>query len=552
MTAFAYAEASWKQPRSMDVCMPADSVCTNCVCSARDQFAIHARPPQTLHNRNTFDFLAIIQVAKFNPVVVIEVIQKSLRNIMSCSTPIGAMSVRFRALPATAGLGVRRKFGSSLTSQSRPPLPPLSQSGVAVVASPPSKPTLPPKDIHSLGNKSLLKLWHSLAHLPSSSGPIDPGAGRRAQFLYYPNAPVCGMGAQLCRSLDDMDLMSGRLYIFRRRFSPGHVKIGWTAHDADTRLRAWSKQCGYDPVLVHSTGIIPNAQRAETLVHEQLAWERRQERRCDGCGGSHIEWFEMESDKAIEIVDSWAELMVRAGDDSREKDGGRGVYSHDGKIRDVWARAVFALAGRPGGKWAGTITAQMLQESHDRILVEEATARMGRMRSAEEENERRLAEEKERCRQKEAKKEAVKRKMEQEIEAARQWTAKKMEEYERKQEEQMELVRQWMAKKEEERRVEKQMELSRQKKARRKEEQRRQKEEERTRKRANRIRKQERRVIKLKEQKMLQDARAKQDQEERLKEDEETKQRSAQDSGRSSSLLMKVRELLSVPWRVKR
>lgn len=175
--------------------------------------------------------------------------------------------------------------------------------------------------------------------------------------------------------------LPGRLYIFRRRFSPDHVKIGWTAHDADTRLRAWSRQCGYDPVLVHSTEIIPNAQRAETLVHEQLAWEKRQERRCDGCGGYHVEWFETESDRAVEIVDSWAALVVRAvGEQSREIEGGRGgggggVYSQDGKIRDVWARAVFALAGRPGGYWARTITAQILQKattgSSSRKLLQE-------------------------------------------------------------------------------------------------------------------------------------------------------------------------------------
>ncbi|KAJ1324443.1 GIY-YIG nuclease family protein [Microdochium nivale] len=175
-------------------------------------------------------------------------------------------------------------------------------------------------------------------------------------------SPRCEMGAKLCRPLDDMDAMPGRLYVFRRRFSPGYIKIGWTAHAADRRMRAWARQCGYEPVLVHSTDLIPNAQRAEAL-----AWERRKERRCGGCGQMHIEWFEVGEERAMQVVDSWAALMARAkGDENGEENGEGGVYSEDGRIRDGWARAVSALAGKKEGEWAGSITAQRLQESYDR------------------------------------------------------------------------------------------------------------------------------------------------------------------------------------------
>jgi hypothetical protein len=104
---------------------------------------------------------------------------------------------------------------------------------------------------------------------------------------------------------------SGFIYIFDRDGSPGHVKIGWTAVSVQQRLEGWSKH-GYTPRLVFETERISNAQRAETLTHHELISEWRRELRCRNpeCYVKHQEWFEVDAERAKQVVRDWKQWKV--------------------------------------------------------------------------------------------------------------------------------------------------------------------------------------------------------------------------------------------------
>jgi hypothetical protein len=57
---------------------------------------------------------------------------------------------------------------------------------------------------------------------------------------------------------------------------------------------------------------VPNAQRAELLVHYELMAEWRAETKCQGCGKKHQEWFEIGQVRAAEVVADWAAFFTLA------------------------------------------------------------------------------------------------------------------------------------------------------------------------------------------------------------------------------------------------
>jgi hypothetical protein len=138
------------------------------------------------------------------------------------------------------------------------------------------------------------------------------------------------MHNQARQSLSPEDFKSGWLYILKDPYHPGHVKIGMTEEknrvakkdEIETRLQAHLCRCHRDYRLCfpqkgeHERERSPHIKRVEALVHAELHYFRRQVN-CD-CGTRHREWFEMELDIAVDIVEKWMSWM-------REKPYGEGT-----------------------------------------------------------------------------------------------------------------------------------------------------------------------------------------------------------------------------------
>lgn len=130
------------------------------------------------------------------------------------------------------------------------------------------------------------------------------------------------------------DFKEGAVYVYSREISPGYVKIGWTSRSVDERLSDWSN-CGYTPIKLFETERIPHAQRIETLTHYQMIKEWRREKTCDGCRTRkgkqirHQEWFEVDQEKAIQVLSAWVKLFTEAD-----------PYDTGGALRPEWRAIV--------------------------------------------------------------------------------------------------------------------------------------------------------------------------------------------------------------------
>jgi hypothetical protein len=107
----------------------------------------------------------------------------------------------------------------------------------------------------------------------------------------------------------------GFIYGYQRPNGAGsssHIKIGY-AEDVDRRMKQWSDQCKYKPIVVIRVET-DCARRVERLVHMHLHAERKRELLVSGCcnGGigcasKHQEWFEVSIARATQIIKGWAD-----------------------------------------------------------------------------------------------------------------------------------------------------------------------------------------------------------------------------------------------------
>ena len=162
--------------------------------------------------------------------------------------------------------------------------------------------------------------------------------------------PTHSVSSKIRDILVDRDFETGSLYIFDCYFSPGYVKIGWTARSVEGRLESWSK-CEYTPNLLFSVDLVPHAQRAETLTHYELIKEWRRERQCQAehCRKSHQEWFEASKERAKEVLGDWAKFMNIAE-----------PYDSRGVLKAQWKNFV-----KKAYKSGETVTAKKLLEHYE-------------------------------------------------------------------------------------------------------------------------------------------------------------------------------------------
>ncbi|KAH7311284.1 T5orf172 domain-containing protein [Stachybotrys elegans] len=195
---------------------------------------------------------------------------------------------------------------------------------------------------------------------PNSGSPLPTDTGRRYNLRQktntmsalvtqpVPQTPLSEFRPHLTEPGDDdtvsfkirgplerRDFRSGKLYMFKRESSPGHVKIGWTSQRVQGRLEEWAK-CGYTPELLFQVDNVPHAQRAETLIHYEMIKEWRAERMCKApsCGKSHREWFQVEEQRAKQVILGWALFFKTA------------VPYVDGLLKEEWRQVIDTMDKR--------------------------------------------------------------------------------------------------------------------------------------------------------------------------------------------------------------
>ena len=109
-----------------------------------------------------------------------------------------------------------------------------------------------------------------------------------------------------------MQLTDGYIYVLQSPNYPKLVKIGRTRRPIPERIDELAKCRDLDTLTVVDTRCydqIHNVARLESLIHDDLANERR----CFHCpcknGTQHGEWFEMDAQEAADRVERWRDWI---------------------------------------------------------------------------------------------------------------------------------------------------------------------------------------------------------------------------------------------------
>lgn len=135
--------------------------------------------------------------------------------------------------------------------------------------------------------------------------------------------------------LGQQESEDGTLYMIKRVEDPGFVKIGYTRNIADERYKFFESSCGFEPLPLRQIRRIPCVRRVERLVHNELNRFRRECTTCMRrleCGALHTEWFEVEGERAMAVMESWALWMSDAA-----------PYCADGQLQEFWEQHQYKL-----------------------------------------------------------------------------------------------------------------------------------------------------------------------------------------------------------------
>lgn len=145
---------------------------------------------------------------------------------------------------------------------------------------------------------------------PSYSPEFNP-----YQAKWSSNASITkDLRSKIIKPLSEADKKEGYVYIFWDQQHFGMVKIGRT-DDLGQRLKQWSRQCkttyhyhqsSRDGTLFK----VPHIQRVERLIQIELV-NCRKKRRCEGCGKTHIEWFDIDEAKAVQVYQKWRDWIMK-------------------------------------------------------------------------------------------------------------------------------------------------------------------------------------------------------------------------------------------------
>ena len=120
-----------------------------------------------------------------------------------------------------------------------------------------------------------------------------------------------------CPDLQYQQISSGYIYAFKAKDSraKNYVKIG-VAKNIISRMKQHKKCYGEYNLIYPPEGqdFIPvdHAYRVECLIHAELVEYAMELEQCQGPGttcGSHGEWFDVEEDHAIAVIQKWSHLI---------------------------------------------------------------------------------------------------------------------------------------------------------------------------------------------------------------------------------------------------
>ncbi|CAO2654511.1 Nn.00g112440.m01.CDS01 [Neocucurbitaria sp. VM-36] len=114
----------------------------------------------------------------------------------------------------------------------------------------------------------------------------------------------------------------GHVYIFRDPRKHGVLKIGRTKHVKNRRKS--HLKCGLEVEWIHTSHPVKHMKRAEWLARIDLEHLSRPWK-CSKCNQEHIEWFEVEEDKAKETVDLWVTWINE-----------QHPYGNDKNLKPIW------------------------------------------------------------------------------------------------------------------------------------------------------------------------------------------------------------------------
>jgi hypothetical protein len=106
--------------------------------------------------------------------------------------------------------------------------------------------------------------------------------------------------------------IEGYVYLYEVEGNPGLVKIGYT-EALEKRHKDWAFDCNREtkplyPLSKDDLEKVPNAPRVEALCHKELAYCKIRVD-CGACLKEHVEWFEISSKRAIQVIKKWSQWM---------------------------------------------------------------------------------------------------------------------------------------------------------------------------------------------------------------------------------------------------
>ena len=206
------------------------------------------------------------------------------------------------------------------------------------VESSPLTPSLGTSKRRKSGQSSNISLTNPIIAAGGRSGPaeapdpvfkaVSPLSVREPSFESYDQGkPIATKITNNVFNLLLKDLGEGKdpnqgyVYALSMEGDKGYVKIGCTRNSIATRLADIQRCVPYKLHALNKNDYhpVPNYERVEELIHEELRKDRRQfpctvcppnkNATGTGCPKMHREWFEISEAKAFEVVDRWREWM---------------------------------------------------------------------------------------------------------------------------------------------------------------------------------------------------------------------------------------------------
>lgn len=127
-------------------------------------------------------------------------------------------------------------------------------------------------------------------------------------------SPFSVIHSKLTEPLEQIDQKEGYLYAYEVEGNAGFVKIGYTTRSLATRHGEWAFYCNRKPKVLYPVPAnhqmpVPNAHRVEALCHAELK-HRNIRIDCHGCSKPHIEWFQVDPEEAIAVIQKWSKWML--------------------------------------------------------------------------------------------------------------------------------------------------------------------------------------------------------------------------------------------------